>query len=253
MGAALWETWALGYLDEPLRCVRLSHRHPILAVLALDGSNNLTKGTVPGRGNPALAGCPQTARATGTPDSITLRRHRPGGARVSDGSQAEEEAMGNDWMKLFAVACATVVLTGCATSGPADTIVFRLPRTAVTSSDGVEHQVPEGRAYEDGAVSLIATGTEGIVGVNLGNRSAATLRILWDQSAYVDEDGYSGRVVSGESRVITASLSQPTQSVPAGTRAAFYAVPASNTGGPFFATCQEAERRSVALLLALEV
>jgi hypothetical protein len=158
------------------------------------------------------------------------------------------------WRGLFAFACCTVMLMGCATTGgPAEKITFRLPLAAVTDPDGVEHQIPDGWAYEDADLSLIATGTEGIVGVNLENRSRATLRILWDQSAYVDEQGYSGRVVSGESRAITASLSQPTQSVPAGTRAAFYAVPAGNTGGPTFATCQEAEAGSVSLMLALEV
>lgn len=161
--------------------------------------------------------------------------------------------MRNTPVRWYLVAGIGLAAASCATTpGTQPAITFRLPLVTVTAPSGVTHEIEDGATFEDQDVHLTAGGAEGVVALVLENRSGSTLRILWDHSAYIDENGFSGRVVSGETRVIDVARSQPTRSVPAGTRAAFYAVPASDTKGPVFGTCEEARDRTVALLLAIE-
>lgn len=157
--------------------------------------------------------------------------------------------MRNGWMGL-----AIVSLAACMPFVPAQPrLIYQLPLTAVRPQDGQETIVEPGSSYEDAELRISAVPDEAVFAVVLENRSGATIRILWDQSAYVDPDGFSSRVVSGETRVIDAGRSQPVQAVPSGARAAFFAVPTSASDSALFQTCGEAEGKSVSLLLALEV
>lgn len=71
----------------------------------------------------------------------------------------------------------------------------------------------------------IVIAPRGIV-VRVTNNGAEPIRVLWDECAFIDEQGFSRRVFTGAARRITAQLSQTPTTVAPGTRMEEVLIPA---------------------------
>ena len=82
-----------------------------------------------------------------------------------------------------------------------------------------------GGSFRDDMVYILpVVASIGAVYLEIENLSPATVRIIWNEASFVDGEGYSSRVVPGETRVIDAARSQPVTPIPPNARTRIWAI-----------------------------
>lgn len=133
----------------------------------------------------------------------------------------------------------SVLLAWLGGTGACATVAYQPPRydlplTAVERPSDVSERWGDytleatdsaGFVYADELIRLTAVPLRGTFALELENRSSQTIQLPWDEAAYVGPDGYSSRVVKGETRQLFDQQNQTPTVIPRGARVLVTAVP----------------------------
>lgn len=123
------------------------------------------------------------------------------------------------------------LLAGCA---PAMVSSYDAPLVKVQRPADVEARWGEytieptdssGYAYSDELLDMTVVPARGSFFARLENKTDHTLRVIWDEGAYVGPNGVSSRIVNGNTRVIDMEREQPPTVVPAHASAVLNIIP----------------------------
>lgn len=84
----------------------------------------------------------------------------------------------------------------------------------------------ENLIFEDKLIKVVFSPQENGIGISILNNSDNSIRMLWDESSYIDFDGSSHRVIHLGTRFIRADQPQPVMTIAAGARLDDLMVPA---------------------------
>lgn len=84
----------------------------------------------------------------------------------------------------------------------------------------------ENLVFEDELIKVVFSPQEKGIGISILNNSDSSIRMLWDESSYIDFDGSSHRVIHLGTRFINTDQPQPVMTIAAGARLDDLMVPA---------------------------
>lgn len=134
------------------------------------------------------------------------------------------------------------------------------PTTRIISSDDAVTGIVES---ETARIEAVPRG--GVFALTVHNLTDSTMRIVWDDAAYVSPDGVASKVSHGEVRYIDVGKAQEPMVIPARSRAEVFAVPHSaiirgGLGSPvvrdfvaFGDSAEDLEGKSIRLMLPIQV
>ncbi|HEX8213527.1 MAG TPA: hypothetical protein VF584_25380 [Longimicrobium sp.] len=91
--------------------------------------------------------------------------------------------------------------------------------------DSVTQISPAAHRFED-AVIVADVGVQSTaVALKIRNKSASTLRLMWDDASFIESDGEAGRIMHSGVRFLERDRPQPPSIIPAGTTLTDQAIP----------------------------
>ena len=116
-----------------------------------------------------------------------------------------------------------MILQSCLVSNPENNLNLVL--------DSVEHESEGtfgGMSFSDSLINIKFTLSYQSLGFTLQNKTNKSLKIIWDESAYINEKGESKRVIHEGVKLIDRSQSQPSTTVIRGSVISDSVVPSDN-------------------------
>ena len=119
--------------------------------------------------------------------------------------------------KVFIIAALCIIATSCSVTKFVTTGDYKLSEVE-PSSDVSDKGSMAGNTYTDGVVSITPVMERDHISINVTNNSSSSIKVDWDNGAYIDEFGNAHRIIHTGTKLVDKEKAQVASIVPKGSQ-----------------------------------